>query len=112
MNKETQNFSEEENQEPQEPQYTEAQMEQLRKNTLKFYKEKNDVLNLQLKHENFLADIEESQLRQMVALSRKMALMGQPDDILSQDPEKESDKVSSTDNAERKPQKKRELKKD
>ncbi len=99
-------------------QYTAAEMEQMRKDTVKFYKDKNEVLTLQLKHENLLADIEESQLRQLVALSRKMQMMapegpGAPaptGDTMGDTPVDGGPKPAEKKKPE--PKKKRELKKD
>tara|TARA_R110000868_G_scaffold85331_8_gene240202 strand:- start:500 stop:766 length:267 start_codon:yes stop_codon:yes gene_type:complete len=55
--------------------YTKIELETMRKETLEYYKGKKSVLTAQLENEVLLADIEEAQLRQLVAITRKMQLV-------------------------------------
>lgn len=67
-----------ENQEAVEHDYTPQEIEQMRKDTVKFYKDKISVLTLQAEHEDLLAKIAEAQLRQVSAIIRRAQLTAAP----------------------------------
>ena len=75
-----------ENQEAVERDYTPQEIEAMRKDTVKFYKDKISVLSLQAEHEDLLAKIAEAQLRQVTAIIRRAQLTTAPseEDIAKQ----------------------------
>jgi hypothetical protein len=75
-----------ENQEAVERDYTPQEIEAMRKDTVKFYKDKISVLSLQAEHEELLAKISEAQLRQVTAIIRRAQLTAAPseEDIAKQ----------------------------
>jgi hypothetical protein len=66
------------NEEAVERDYTQQEIEQMRKDTVKFYKDKISVLTLQAEHEELLAKIAEAQLRQVSAIIRRAQLTAAP----------------------------------
>lgn len=66
--------------------YTPEEIERMRKDTIKFYKDKISVLSLQAEHEDLLAKIAEAQLRQVTAIIRRAQLTTAPseEDIAKQ----------------------------
>jgi hypothetical protein len=105
-----------ENQEAVERDYTPQEIETMRKDTVKFYKDKISVLTLQSDHEELLAKIAEAQLRQVSAIIRRAQLTAAPseEDIVKQAAFEEQMRGEATANAsaEAEESKPRTLKKD
>ena len=105
-----------ENQEAVEREYTAQEIETMRKDTVKFYKDKISVLTLQAEHEDLLAKIAEAQLRQVSAIIRRAQLTAAPseEDIEKQAAFEEQMRAEATAEAtaEAKENKPRTLKKD
>ena len=76
-------MSEETNQ-PQE--YTPEQIQEMKANQIAFYEDRIEFMKTQLQYETLVADIEEQNLRQLVAKVRQAQLLAPP-----QEPEAETD---------------------
>lgn len=75
MSKETNNSTQEERQ------MTPEELEQARKNLLKYYKEQNEILTLQDKFQSLKANIAENQAKELMWIIRKgQMLQGPPKD--------------------------------
>jgi hypothetical protein len=90
-----------ENQEAVERDYTPQEIETMRKDTVKFYKDKISVLSLQAEHEELLAKISEAQLRQVTAIIRRAQLTAAPseEDIAKQTAFEEQMRAEAADEA-------------
>ena len=90
-----------ENQEAVERDYTPQEIEAMRKDTVKFYKDKISVLSLQAEHEELLAKISEAQLRQVTAIIRRAQLTTAPseEDIAKQAAFEEQMRAEAADEA-------------
>jgi hypothetical protein len=109
------NSTTEDTSEEKQVQYTDEQLETMRQETIKFYTSKNEVLALQADHERYLAEIEESQLRQITAVSRKLQIMAPSPQPETPEPNAESEnseEKTEENRGPRKPKKPRNLKKD
>jgi hypothetical protein len=65
---------------------TPEQLEANRKKAIEYYKRQNEVLELQAKHEGFMADIEVSRARRMEMIIRQAQMAAGPE--ADTDPEK------------------------
>jgi hypothetical protein len=81
--------------------YTPEEIERMRKDTIKFYKDKISVLALQAEHEDLLAKIAEAQLRQVTAIIRRAQLTTAPseEDIAKQTAFEEKMRADAADEA-------------
>ena len=81
--------------------YTPQEIEAMRKDTIKFYKDKISVLTLQADHEELLAKISEAQLRQVTAIIRRAQLTTAPseEDIIKQAAFEEEMRAAAADEA-------------
>jgi hypothetical protein len=76
-----------ENTEAKQKVYTQQELEQLRKDTIKYYKDKNSVLAVQAENEELQAKIAEAQLRGIVATIKRMQLLAGPTEEEQQEAE-------------------------
>jgi len=64
------------------------QLEANRKKVIEYYKKQNEVLELQAKHESFMADIEVSRAKRMEMIIRQAQMSAGPEPDNNEDPEK------------------------
>lgn len=104
-------MSEEQNN-AEEREYTQQELDKMRKDTIAYYKNKISVLTVQAEHEELLARIAEAQLKQVAAVIRRAQLTAPPEEELENlksQAEESSEQLREEIQAEKKP---RSLKKD
>jgi hypothetical protein len=69
---------------PENQQLSDEQIQTLLEGQLKFYKERIEFLEIQLKYETLLAEVEEQQLRQLVAKVRQAQIMSPQEEMPSE----------------------------
>ena len=64
---------------PAEPKYTKEQLAEMRASTIKYYTEQTKVLDAQVKYAKVAAELEELNLRKLMAVAQQAQIMYQPE---------------------------------